>query len=149
MTQILNSWCNVQRSAVFMTLLLSLFMFQSFWNVAAAFCAHENLALNATSSGHFGHHVALDCEQNQIVYQHQHAHAPLQFEQAQPAVVVDGDDHSDHLPSFAHFIMVDEQQSAQQPLFTAHLIQPQFDWHNLYQSPHLYVANPPPVLTPL
>ena len=46
----------MQRSAVFMTLLLSLFMFQSFWNVAAAFCAHEQPSEYSTLT-HFGHHV--------------------------------------------------------------------------------------------
>jgi len=41
-------------------------MFQSLWNVAAAFCGHEStISSNQLVSTHFGHHVALHCRQDQ------------------------------------------------------------------------------------
>ena len=61
----------VKRSGIFMTVLLSLFMFQSLWNVAAAFCDHENTGVTVSQSfsSHFGHHVAPNCSQD--LQQHQ------------------------------------------------------------------------------
>lgn len=70
-------------------------------------------------------------------------------EKMQLSSVFATDDHRDHLPSFAHFILSDVQQSANEPLFSAYVPRLEFDWRNLYQSPHLSRANPPPVLTPL
>ncbi|MEX8136605.1 cation transporter, partial [Acinetobacter nosocomialis] len=47
------------RSALFMSVLFCLLIFQSLWNVAAAFCAHEN---QEKALHHFGHHAALSYE---------------------------------------------------------------------------------------
>ncbi|WOE41378.1 cation efflux protein, CzcI-like [Acinetobacter chinensis] len=131
-----------------MTVLLSLFMFQSLWNVAAAFCAHENLnhGYTVTSQFHFGHHVALNCEQNQ-----QHSHDPKQTVGIQMSEFISqlDDDHSDHLPSFAHFIVADVSQQADQPKFVAYPESAFIDWKNLYQSPDLFLPNPPPASAPL
>lgn len=86
------------------------------------------------------------CEQNQTT-----THTQMQAlqEKMQLSSVFATDDHRDHLPSFAHFILSDVQQSANEPLFSAYVPRLEFDWRNLYQSPHLSRANPPPVLTPL
>lgn len=55
----------VKKSNIFITFMLSLFIFQSLWNVAAAFCVHETLSTHSTTLPHFGHHGAVRCEQNQ------------------------------------------------------------------------------------
>ena len=142
MTQILNSWCNVQRSAVFMTLLLSLFMFQSFWNVAAAFCAHEQPTEYRTLN-HFGHHIPenLDVSEKHAVVADQDASdlpMPLSLQ-----------DHHDHLPSCFHVAVTEAQQQLLQPIPQIQQSQPQYHWFNSYQSPDLTGHHPPPVLTPL
>lgn len=126
--------------------MLSLFIFQSLWNVAAAFCVHETLSTHSTTLPHFGHHGAVRCEQNQTT-----THTQMQAlqEKMQLSSVFATDDHRDNLPSFAHFILSHVQQSANEPLFSAYVPRLEFDWRNLYQSPHLSRANPPPVLTPL
>ncbi len=130
MTQILNSWCNVQRSAVFMTLLLSLFMFQSFWNVAAAFCAHEQSTEYRTLN-HFGHHIPENLDASDLPM-------PLSLQ-----------DHHDHLPSCFHVVVTEAQQQLNEPILRTHEIEQKYYWSNLYQSPHLSQLTPPPVFTPL
>ena len=152
-------------------------MFQSLWNVAAAFCDHENAQVSSQSFtiAHFGHHVAPNCAQDQQQHANQSsildqvqsetfAHDPQNFShqnysdqnhshqnhsQLNDFLNHLEDDHSDHLPSFAHFIAVDVQQQAEQAKFTAYPESAFIDWHNLYQSPHLFLNNPPPVLSPL
>jgi hypothetical protein len=136
----------VKRSGFLITLLLSLFMFQSFWNVAAAFCVHEAEPKSLTRMAHFGHHTTVSCESQ--------AHGVEQNTTTQVQTTFDfsafaQDDHSDHLPSFAHIMLTEAQQLAVSPIFIPILTQVQFNWQNLYQSPHLFPANPPPVLTPL
>ena len=122
--------------------MLSLFIFQSLWNVAAAFCVHETLSTHSTTLPHFGHHGAVRCEQNQTT---KHTQMQALQEKMKLSSVFATDDHRDHLPSFAHFILSHVQQSANEPLFSAYV--PRLEY--LYQSPHLSRANPPPVLTPL
>lgn len=82
--------------------MLSLFIFQSLWNVAAAFCVHETLSTHSTTLPHFGHHGAVRCEQNQTT-----THTQMQAlqEKMQLSSVFATDDHRDHLPSFAHFYL--------------------------------------------
>ncbi|MBJ9956575.1 cation efflux protein, CzcI-like [Acinetobacter courvalinii] len=132
----------MHRSAIFITVLLSLFMFQGFWNVAAAFCAHEKSG-EYSSLNHFGHHVP---EKSQV--------------SAQPAIAVDQDasdlpmplslqDHHDHLPSCFHVVVTEAQQQLEQPILGMHQAEQKYYWSNSYQSPHLSGLNPPPVLTPL
>lgn len=135
----------VKRSHVFITLLLSLFMFQSLWNVAAAFCVHEE-SKSVRVMPHFGHHVTASCESK--------SHGMAKKSTTQPTSSFDladftQDDHSDHLPSFAHIMLTEAQHSALSPVFIPKLVQVQFNWQNLYQSPHLFLTTPPPVLTPL
>lgn len=153
-------WLVVKRSGMFITVLLGLFMFQSLWNVAAAFCDHESerVFTNELTSQHFGHHVAVNCSKDQ--QQHQMTLSkqltleilvihPDESPQLHDFLMHLQDDHSDHLPSFSHFIIVEAQQQANVPLLSSSLMQHKIDWVNLYQSPHLYLPNPPPVLFPL
>lgn len=121
-----------------MSVLFSLLIFQSLWNVAAAFCAHEN---QEKALHHFGHHAALN------VYQ---AHteqkdagnishkAPLNLQ-----------DHHDHLPSCFHVVMTEVTKQAEAPVVHVQELSQIYHWSNSYQSPHLTALKPPPVLTPL
>lgn len=149
----------VKRSGIFIGILLSLFMFQSLWNVAAAFCTHENRKdVPTLGLKHFGHHVALSCQKDD---QHDLEHADLQktnnnkqllWDQTISSTSFDQnlkDDHRDHLPSFSHFMVIDVQQEADKPHFSINLRTLFMDWNNLYQSPHLFLPNPPPVYSPL
>ena len=118
-------------------------MFQSLWNVAAAFCVHEKQQSVQTQS-HFGHHATASCEsKRQETTQNKSAQASFDFS------AFAQDDHSDHLPSFAQMLLTAAQQSAESPVFIPILTRIQFNWQNLYQSPDLFSSNPPPVLTPL
>ena len=145
MQVVLTVFYAVKRSRLFVTLLFSLFMFQSLWNVAAAFCVHEE-PKSVSSLPHFGHHATVSCESMA------HGMSPKSTTQEPSSfdlATFAQDDHSDHLPSFAHMMLTEAQQSALSPVFIPQLVQVQFNWQNLYQSPHLFPANPPPVLTPL
>lgn len=128
----------MSRLTVWVMLLAGLFTFQSVWNVAAAFCTHENQAvIQQPLTEHFGHH--------QLALEHQAQHAKvLTAIQDSPDV----QDHSDHLPSFSPVVAV-----AQAQMLNPHHISTQvlrhYDWNNLYQSPDLFTANPPPVFAPL
>ncbi|OTG84952.1 cation efflux protein, CzcI-like [Acinetobacter sp. ANC 4648] len=142
----------MQRSGILITVLLSLFMFQSLWNVAAAFCGHEVIQNNPSSHisvQHFGHHVALSCQTDEhanVANQHQ----STELNDSMSALAQNlQDDHSDHLPSFSHFMIADIQQKADEPHLSAYINLQFMDWKNLYQSPHLYLPNPPPVFSPL
>lgn len=135
-------------------------MFQSLWNVAAAFCDHENRNIVSHSSvPHFGHHVALNCQQDQQQHEKNVSNAIEQVEtlshdhsgtsQLNDFLNHLDDDHSDHLPSFAHFIVADVSKQADQPKFVAYSETTFIDWKNLYQSPDLFQPNPPPAFSPL
>ena len=136
----------VKRSRFFITLLLSLFMFQSFWNVAAAFCVHEEQPKNVMVMSHFGHHTTASCDSQAATV---HPKNTNQVQTAFDLAAFQQDDHSDHLPSFAHIMLTEAQPAAVSPVFIPKLVQVQFNWQNLYQSPHLFPSNPPPVLAPL
>lgn len=138
----------MKRSGIFITVILSLFMFQSLWNVAAAFCGHENLKIThiQNAQSHFGHHVALHCESDAS---HQKTAVYTDSQLSSDFLNNFQDDHRDHLPSFAHFIVVDIQQQTDQPKSMAYLGSAFIDWENLYQSPHLFLQNPPPISAPL
>lgn len=146
----------MKRSGIFITVLLSLFMFQSLWNVAAAFCDHENTySASNVVVPHFGHHLALNCEQDQHHHLSHSYNSEFQYSDKYNDLMLDdflnhlGDDHRDHLPSFAHFIISDVQGEANQPKLSAYSESNLIDWKNLYQSPHLFPDHPPPVDSPL
>ena len=133
------------KRSVLIAMLLSLFMFQSLWNVAAAFCAHETASSSSTSMVyHFGHHV--DALQHDSAPKNT-IHNQLKSDSVKQASVFM--DHHDHLPSCLHIVVVDIEQYAQEPSRSGYLTQSAYDWANSYQSPHLIGFNPPPVLTPL
>lgn len=138
----------MKRSGIFITVILSLFMFQSLWNVAAAFCGHENLKIPPIQNvqSHFGHHVALHCENDAS---HNKTAVYVDSQLSTDFLNNFQDDHRDHLPSFAHFIVADVQQQADQPKLMAYFDSTFIDWENLYQSPHLFLQNPPPISAPL
>ncbi|MEO9280509.1 cation efflux protein, CzcI-like [Acinetobacter sp. WA-87] len=127
------------RSALFMSVLFCLLIFQSLWNVAAAFCAHEN---QEKALHHFGHHAALNYE----ISQHGHTEktdvagtthkAPLNLS-----------DHHDHLPSCFHVVIVEAQEKIVSPLMRSSELKQQYYWSNSYKSPHISKQDPPPVLT--
>lgn len=134
----------VQRSAVFMSVLLSLFTFQSLWNVAAAFCAHENQATMTTASvHHFGHHIASDAHGHEALSNHKSASS---HDKRMPSSL---QDHHDHLPSCFHVVVNDVQQQAADPVLQVHELLRNYHWSNSYQSPDLSTIKPPPVFTPL
>lgn len=143
----------MKRSSMFIAILMTLFMFQSFWNVAAAFCSHENLIeLNQPQLNHFGHHQSDLCPQDLQQVAHQHSALDLaQADCSEPHAdqISFGDDHQDHLPSFSHFIVIDRFQSTAALSLSAYVDVLQVNWKNLYQSPHLSRQNPPPEYFPL
>lgn len=125
-----------------MSILFCLLIFQSLWNVAAAFCMHEN---QEKALHHFGHHTALN------VYQSSH-----QAHTEQTSIVENShkaplnlQDHHDHLPSCFHIVMTEIAKQAEVPVVHIHVLTPIYYWSNSYQSPHLTALKPPPVLTPL
>lgn len=128
----------MSRLTVLVMLLAGLFTFQSVWNVAAAFCTHENQAvIQQTLTEHFGHH--------QLASEHRSQHAKLLNA---PQDSPDVQDHSDHLPSFSPVVTVAQAQMLIAHQASTHVLL-HYDWNNLYQSPDLFAANPPPVFAPL
>ncbi|MCU4337034.1 cation efflux protein, CzcI-like [Acinetobacter dispersus] len=132
----------MQRSTIFVTVLLSLFMFQSFWNVAAAYCAHETSGEYSTSN-HFGHHIPENVQVSE-----KYSKLVDQYASDLP-MPLSLQDHHDHLPSCFHVVVTEAQQQLNEPILRTHEAQPKYYWSNSYQSPHLSELNPPPVLTPL
>lgn len=59
----------MMRSTTWITVLVGLFMFQSFWNVAAAFCVHEQQP-QSQQSYHFGHHQNTLCASDSRQHDH-------------------------------------------------------------------------------
>ncbi|UGQ30151.1 cation efflux protein, CzcI-like [Acinetobacter calcoaceticus] len=130
------------RSTVFMSVLFSLLIFQSLWNVAAAFCVHEN---QEKVLQHFGHHADLN------VYQTLNQTDIEQADDVKNAYEspLSLQDHHDHLPSCFHVVMTENANQAQEPIVHVHELSQTYYWSNFYQSPHLGALNPPPILTPL
>lgn len=134
-----------------MTVLMLLFMFQGIWNVAAAFCAHESVIDVTTSeTTHFGHHQGQSCDATSDSQKQKQQ----VFTDTANTVSVDGlpsflDEHHDHLPSFSHFIVMDDYAGTGQALFNHYIQKKLFAWESLYQSPHLSSLNPPPEFMPL
>ena len=120
----------MKSSKLFITVLFSLFLFQSIWNVAAAYCVHDvakELAIN-----HLGHHS------------HYKENTSQSFALMQYFDQIGEDDHDDHLPSikymyFCLVLMKFECEKAQ-----VHLKAIFFDRENFYQSPDLTSLKPPP-----
>ncbi|SEL46746.1 cation efflux protein, CzcI-like [Acinetobacter sp. DSM 11652] len=141
------------RSAKFATFLACMFMFQSLWNVAAAFCVHESDS-TSTQSFHFGHHQPVLCQadlSNKSPKSQIEKGFVLGDDQSvtlEEKAQIDVLDHQDHLPSMSQFILaVNENLPSSQHI--EKIYQNHFLWINAYQSPHLGKIPPPPELTPL
>lgn len=131
------------RSSTWISILVGLFIFQSFWNVAAAFCVHENNT-NAVQNYHFGHHQNNLCISGNLQHQTSNLSSDHQISHSDATQ----DDHQDHLPSMTHVILQQQKIMIQQNhLFASD--DPIFYWKNNYQPPDLLSASPPPELSPL
>lgn len=134
------------RSATWMTVLVGLFMFQSFWNVAAAFCVHEKQPESSQQVLHFGHHQNSLCSHQTL-----HHSDGAQVQEGSKHTAQDdawGEDHQDHLPSMGHLI-IQKFQSYDLRQQTQVNTGSQFEWHNHYQAPDLFLHHPPPQFSPL
>lgn len=121
------------RSISWITLLVSLFIFQSLWNVAAAFCLHEDISSLSVQTSHFGHHQTKLCAKTT----HQNT-----------STVLLAEDHQDHLPSMT-YIILQKEKILVDPLHLEIKETHQFNWQNHYQPPDLSQHRPPPEYTPL
>lgn len=132
----------MKRSGLLITVLLSLFMFQSVWNVAAAFCLHQSEP-NAEVINHFGHHLDEKSLQVEKVKQQ----STLKF--IQYLEQIDHDDHRDHLPSLAHVFLSEHDAEVHLDVSIWSIGDQYSKWENTYKSPHLNTLKQPPILTPL
>ena len=133
-------------------IMMSLFIFQSAWNVAAAFCQHESVDFSQVYESHFGHHQVLEECLSHTDQSHSHDQAK-QSNDTQNKLSENqlnlSQDHQDHLPSMSHLLMQAEQVGILQST-TFHVDrEPHFFWNNLYQSPDLGAITPPPLSSPL
>ncbi len=128
------------RSTTWITVLVGLFIFQSLWNVAAAFCIHEEQP-QIQQSYHFGHHQNTLCTNDSG---HQQS---KQFKKVVSDIQL-GEDHQDHVPSMTHLIVQNNHTVIIRPNLDIAFI-PKFDWQNHYRAPDLYLHNPPPEFSPL
>ena len=138
----------MKRSSLFITVLLSLFIFQSVWNVAAAFCIHEGVK-SSVSVEHFGHHSDEQKHHQKNTSIGQNIDEVQSSKFIQYLEQMDQDDHSDHLPSFAHIVLNHTNIKVENFPQLNHLKVFNSDWKNFYRSPYLNFPDPPPVLSPL
>ena len=138
------------RSTTWISVLVALFMFQSLWNVAAAFCVNEEQKTQVVTQQnfHFGHHQTTLCVSDDKAHQQSSADSHTQTANDQFELGEDHQDHQDHLPSMAHLI-IPKEKNYQLPLALELRVRPQFFWHNAYQAPDLLGQHPPPELSPL
>ena len=80
-------------------------MFQSFWNVAAAFCVHEQQP-QSQQSYHFGHHQNTLCASDSRQHDHNGQSENIKTFSSDLEI---GEDHQDHLPSMMHLIVQNEK----------------------------------------
>lgn len=138
-------------------IMMSLFIFQSAWNVAAAFCQHESVDLSQVHETHFGHHQVLsECQSHQnqsLESNNKHTdNNPTQQDDDNLFSVKTtnlSQDHHDHLPSMGHLLIQDTLAEIVQSNAFQMSRTPQFVWNNLYQSPDLGAITPPPLSSPL
>lgn len=136
----------LMRSTTWITVLVGLFMFQSLWNVAAAFCIHEK-PTQIQQSYHFGHHQNTLCVSDE--YQKKDQNEPSQITKSSEISDLDiGEDHHDHLPSMTQLLVQNEHVGIIYQNFQIKVI-PKFYWINRYQAPDLLQASPPPEFPPL
>ncbi|MEN8422216.1 cation efflux protein, CzcI-like [Acinetobacter junii] len=127
----------MRRSSIFMSVLLSLFIFQSIWNVAAAYCAHEQTIEPLTITTHFGHHDIDKSSKNQDAF-------AITEQDSDPVLTVN---HHDHLPSCFQLAVFNQQNDVEYILSQVYELKQKYTWLNFYQSPDLFISDPPPVFT--
>lgn len=119
---------------ILVPLLTIVLLFQSMWNIAAAFCKHEeSLHDDSAMIHHFGHHKA------------QHPYL-VQYElDSQGDIILQAIDHQNHLKTGVVLLEYDVYDWVT-PLRTSFfMIQPNIGYPNLlYQSPDLLLIPPPP-----
>ena len=138
-------------------IMMSLFIFQSAWNVAAAFCQHEPVDFSQVHKTHFGHHQVLEECLSHTDQSHSHDQAKQSNDtqnnfsenQLNENQLNLSQDHHDHLPSMSHLLMQAEQIYTLQSTTFRIDREPHFFWNNLYQSPDLGAITPPPLSSPL
>lgn len=119
-------------------------MFQSFWNVAAAFCVHEQQP-QSQQRYHFGHHQNTLCASDSRQHDHNGQSENIKTFSSDLEI---GEDHQDHLPSMTHLIVQNEKVDVFHPSSEVK-VNPQFHWKNSYQAPDLFQQSPPPEFSPL
>ena len=134
----------MMRSTTWITVLVGLFMFQSFWNVAAAFCVHEQQP-QSQQSYHFGHHQNTLCASDSRQHDHNGQSENIKTFSSDLEI---GEDHQDHLPSMMHLIVQNEKVDVFHPSSEVK-VNPQFHWKNSYQAPDLFQQSSPPEFSPL
>lgn len=170
---------SIMRSSTWITMLIALFMFQSVWNVAAAFCVHEKLGQNNQPSMHFGHHEATVHDLMREAHQ-QNSKKILDYSSSysmdEGQQAIDKFQSSDDIQSSDQKRSDQSHQQFQVDLteddHTDHLpsmghlilskiktvelhpksilhVQPEYRWTNAYQSPDLIDQTPPPEFSPL
>lgn len=136
------------RSFTWITVLVGLFMFQSLWNVAAAFCNHESKD-QTVQTYHFGHHLNTLCTSDNTHTLNGSSHQVQESDNHHNIDILEiGEDHQDHLPSMTHLIVQNAQIALKIP-DVENRVEHQFHWKNNYQAPDLLGRNPPPVFAPL
>ncbi|EBK2343933.1 cation transporter, partial [Salmonella enterica subsp. enterica serovar Enteritidis] len=100
-------------------------MFQSFWNVAAAFCVHEQQP-QSQQSYHFGHHQNTLCASDSRQHDHNGQSENIKTFSSDLEI---GEDHQDHLPSMMHVIVQNEKVDVFHPSSEVK-VNPQFHWKN-------------------
>lgn len=130
----------MQRSRLLMIVLFGLFIFQSTWNLAAAYCVHEKGG--NFSFQHFGHHSYK--ENSTDIHQANAKHEVSQF--VKYFDQISEYDHDDHLPTVSHIYFQLNTFDVKQKKINIDLKNIFLDWKNLYQSPDLNTLTPPPPL---
>lgn len=132
----------MRRKSIFITVLINLLIFQSLWNVAAAFCQHENLSATSIVKNHFGHHQTIDSCSDVLS-------TIANVDHTDTTQLLFADDHHDHLPSYNVMSLTEVPNPITD--FKALEINTKsvFFWYNFYHSPDLIELNPPPILAPL
>lgn len=132
----------LKKKPIFITILTVLLLFQSVWNIAAAFCVHENTG-QIVSTQHFGHHqVMTHCSQEKTSVNSNDTIS-------ENVKSFFADDHRDHLPSYTHILLMQTDQTLVIQHFFEEQSRTNMFWQNFYQSPDLTGQNPPPLLSPL
>ncbi|MFV5332865.1 cation transporter [Acinetobacter baumannii] len=135
----------LRRSSIFISVLLSLFIFQSLWNVTTTYCGHENSSQQSTLDSDFGYGIVSHAES---ITKQQHSYS-IDKEMIDLPMPLSLQDHHDHLPSCFHVVLTEIQQQLKVPVFPVQISEQKYYWSNFYESPYLSGINPPPLFSKL